>query len=88
MIGVVVAVVVIALVVAAVYASRAVKHPEETASNEESDPTSTSERFYATTDRPAGPDVDDFVTPDRQAEADGAIRSADAPDEEHGRGAP
>lgn len=86
MIGLIVAIVVMALVVGAVYASKAVKHPEQTASHDESDTMTTSERFYETADRPAGPDVDDFVTPDEQAEADGGIRSAGAPEEEHGRG--
>lgn len=52
----------------------------------EPDTTTTSERFYETADRPAGPDADDLVTPDLQAEPDSGRRSAAAPEAEHRRG--
>lgn len=45
--------------------SRWVNHPEETATHaEDAEPRdSTSERFYATSDRPAGPDAEDPPAP-------------------------
>jgi len=59
--GLVVALVVLALVAAAVVGARYVRHPEQTAGHDDERRDSTSERFYGTTDTPAGPDADEPV---------------------------
>jgi hypothetical protein len=60
-IGLVVALVVVVLVAGAVWASKHVQHPEQAAGHGEPDPTTTSERLYRGSDRPAGPDAEDTV---------------------------
>lgn len=66
MTGLVVAVVVVALVAAAILASKRVRHPEQTAGHGETPVESRSERFYRGVDRPAGPDAEDPIEPDRR----------------------
>jgi hypothetical protein len=58
-----VAVGVVVLVVVAAWASRYVKHPEQTAGHDEVPPDTTSDRFYRSVDRPAGPDAEDPPVP-------------------------
>lgn len=82
MIGVAVAAVVIVAVLAAVFLSRFANQPGQTSPHGDLDG-STSGALYGTADRPAGPDVDDIVTPDAQAEPDGGIRSASSPSDAH-----
>lgn len=83
MVGVAVAAFAIVAVLAAVFLSRYVNQPGRTPSHGDTRDT-TSGDLHGIADRPAGPDVDDLVTPDEQAEADGGIRSASSPSEEHG----
>ena len=59
--GLVVALVVLALVAAAVVGARYVRHPEQTAGHDDEHGDTTSDRFYGTTDTPAGPDADEPV---------------------------
>ncbi len=61
MTGLVVALVVLALVAAAVVGARYVRHPEQTAGHDDERRDTTSDRFYGTTDTPAGPDADEPV---------------------------
>ncbi|HEX2576813.1 MAG TPA: hypothetical protein VHK88_10730 [Aquihabitans sp.] len=85
MTGLAVAVVVLVLVAGAVFASKRVKHPEQTASHGEADVSSTSERFYRGVDRPAGPDAEDPIGPTRldrpPGDADDALRPSSPPDQ-------
>lgn len=56
----------IALVLVAVVAwmgSRHVRHPEDTAGDPEEPADTTSDRFYRSADRPAGPDAEDPPAP-------------------------
>lgn len=53
----------IALVIAAAWASRYLRHPEDAATHPDPEPDTTSERFYRTADRPAGPDAEEPVDP-------------------------
>lgn len=69
MIGVLVAVVVVAGVAAAVALAKYGKHPEQTASHTITDPVTESERLYAHDDRPAGPDAEDAPLPGTRARA-------------------
>jgi hypothetical protein len=62
-ITVVAVVAVVAVVVLAAWASRFVKHPEQTAGHDEVPADTTSDRFYRTADRPAGPDAEDPPAP-------------------------
>lgn len=66
MIGLALLVVVVAIVVAASYASKHVKNPEQTASEGEAPVADTSERFYRGVDRPAGPDAEDPILGDQE----------------------
>lgn len=63
MMGWVVAIVVIVLVVATMVAARYTKHPEQAAGHDDAPADSTSDRFYRTADRPAGPDAEDPPAP-------------------------
>lgn len=54
---------VIALVLVAAWASSRVKHPEQTAGHGVDPADTTSDRFYRSVDRPAGPDAEDPPTP-------------------------
>lgn len=63
--GVLVVLLVIAVVVGSVLLARVARHPESTASHDDERRDSTGERFYSDTDRPAGPDAEDPVGPDR-----------------------
>lgn len=70
-------VVVVLIVVVSALLARRVQHPEQAASHDDG-PASTSERFYESADRPAGPDAEDPVGPTRLDEGDappGAGRS-------------
>jgi len=68
--GLLVALVVMLVVAASVWLARHVNHPEQTAGHDDpadaSGRNTASERFYATTDRPAGPDAEDPVGPTRR----------------------
>ena len=61
-----IAVAVVVLVGLAVWISSRTKHPEQTAGHAEPQPDSTSDRFYRTADRPAGPDAEDPILEERQ----------------------
>ena len=63
MIGALVAVGVVIVVVLAGWASAHVKHPEQTAGHGDHPADTTSDRFYRTADRPAGPDAEDPPAP-------------------------
>jgi hypothetical protein len=65
MTGLVVALVVVVLVAAAVMASKRVRHPEDAAGGDDDVHDSPSDRFYRGADRPAGPDAEDPILPDR-----------------------
>ena len=63
MIAVIVLVVVGLAVVAAAWASGHVQHPEDAAGHDHVPADTTSDRFYRTADRPAGPDAEDPPAP-------------------------
>jgi hypothetical protein len=58
MTGAAIALVVVVLVILAVRMAGRVKHPEQTAGHGEEPPDTTSDRFYRSRDRPAGPDAE------------------------------
>ncbi|CAN5789769.1 hypothetical protein BH10ACT1_BH10ACT1_16750 [soil metagenome] len=74
MIGLVVAVVVIALVAAAIWAAKHTKNPEQTAGHTDQMADSTSNRFYRTDDRPAGPEAEDPVGPADPRDPDTSVQ--------------
>lgn len=53
----------VVLVLAAVWASSRVRHPEQTAGHGSDPADTTSDRFYRSVDRPAGPDAEDPPAP-------------------------
>ncbi|WCO68219.1 hypothetical protein PO878_05700 [Iamia majanohamensis] len=62
--------VVLVVVAGAALLARRVQHPEDAASHDDGQADTTSERFYDTADRPAGPDADDPVGPAHLDEGD------------------
>lgn len=64
MIGLIVAVGVLAAIAAAIWFAKHTKHPEQTAGHHDDvRADSTDQRFHRTDDRPAGPDAEDVVGP-------------------------
>lgn len=81
MIGVIVAVAVVATVAASIFLSRFVRHPEQTTMQpDEVGRETTSDRLYGGSNRPAGPDADSPVSPTGQSEPGSGIRADPGPD--------